>query len=246
MSSMSTEELERAFKAHSRELRVFPYRQLQSTETAADLTQETWRRMLRQRLRKPVENLRTFTSRIGRKLAIDHVHSRASRERHDEGLAYLYEATGHSAELIDTIAASQELEALNAALQRMGEPEQSIFLQCRLQGIAHKEVARELGMSLSSVSWDDYRTMVDLSSPLNEQSTLRGRSVVSYNDANSSIDNVKKEHQLFYGIVEMDLTPNTLATLVTRGMAGQRYLPVKTAASTRCHALLTLPVSGTG
>lgn len=37
MSSMTTEELERAFKAHSRELRVFLYRQLQSSETAADL-----------------------------------------------------------------------------------------------------------------------------------------------------------------------------------------------------------------
>ena len=151
MSSMSTEELERAFKAHSREMRVFLYRQLQSSETAADLTQETWLRMLRQRPSTPVANLRAFIFRIGRNLAIDHVRSRMSRERHDEGLAYLYEVTGESPELIDSVAASQELEVLNAALQRMGEPEQSIFLKCRLQGIPHKEVARELGMSLSSV-----------------------------------------------------------------------------------------------
>ncbi|OLS59554.1 RNA polymerase sigma factor [Pseudomonas putida] len=151
MSSMSTEELERAFKAHSRELRVFLYRQLHSTETAADLTQETWLRMLRQRPRTPVENLRAFIFRIARNLAIDHVRSRASRERHDQGLAYLYEVTGETPELIDTVAASQELETLDAALKRMGEPEQSIFLKCRLQGIAQKDVARELGMSLSSV-----------------------------------------------------------------------------------------------
>ncbi|MDR0280505.1 MAG: RNA polymerase sigma factor [Paucimonas sp.] len=151
MSSMSTEELERAFKAHSRELRVFLYRQLHSTETAADLTQETWLRMLRQRPRTPVENLRAFIFRIGRNLAIDHLRSRASREHHDQGLAYLYEVTGESPELIDTVAAQQELEALDAALKRMGEPEQTLFLKCRLQGMPHKDVARELGMSLSSV-----------------------------------------------------------------------------------------------
>lgn len=62
-------------------------------------------------------------------------------------------------------------------------------------------------------SWDNYRTMLDLSSALNEQGTLRGRTVISYNDANSYMGNVKKENQLFYGIVEMDLTPDTLVTL---------------------------------
>ncbi|MCU1725086.1 TonB-dependent siderophore receptor [Pseudomonas sp. 5P_5.1_Bac1] len=62
-------------------------------------------------------------------------------------------------------------------------------------------------------SWDNYRTLVDLSSALNEQGTLRGRTVISYNDANSYMDNVKKENQLFYGIVEMDLSASTMATL---------------------------------
>jgi len=151
MSGMTTEELERAFKAHARELRVFLYRQLQSTETAADLTQETWLRMLDQRPRKPVDNLRAFIFRIGRNLAIDHLRSRMSRERHDQGLAYLFEVTGESPELVDSVAARQELEALDAAWQRMDEPAKSIFLMCRLQGRAHKEVAAELGVSLSTV-----------------------------------------------------------------------------------------------
>lgn len=62
-------------------------------------------------------------------------------------------------------------------------------------------------------SWDNYRTMLDLSSALNAQGSLRGRTVMSYNDANSYMDNVKKDNQLFYGIVEMDISANTLATL---------------------------------
>ncbi|WP_242672070.1 RNA polymerase sigma factor [Stutzerimonas kirkiae] len=151
MSNMTTEELEQAFKAHARELRVFLYRRLKSMETAADLSQETYLRLLRQPPREPVENLRALIFRIGRNLAIDHVRIRDSRERHDQGLAYLYEVTGESPQLIDLIAADEDLRVLSEAVQRMGEPGRSIFMKCRLQGMAYKDVARELGVSLSTV-----------------------------------------------------------------------------------------------
>ena len=62
-------------------------------------------------------------------------------------------------------------------------------------------------------SWDDYKTMVDLSSPLNEQGTLRGRTVITYNNANSYMDTAKKENQVFYTLLEADLSTDTLATL---------------------------------
>ncbi|MFO2465907.1 TonB-dependent siderophore receptor [Pseudomonas sp. 15FMM2] len=62
-------------------------------------------------------------------------------------------------------------------------------------------------------SWDDYKTMVDLSSPLNEEGTIRGRTVLTYNNANSYLDTAKKENQVFYSIIEADLTENTMATL---------------------------------
>lgn len=151
MSSMTTEELELAFKAHARELRLFLYRQLKSPETAADLAQETYLRMLRQPPRKPVDNLRAFIFRIGRNLAIDHIRSRDTREQHDEGLAYLYEVTGESPELIDTVAAQQELDTLREALERLPSLCQRIFVMARLQGMAHKDIARELQISVSTV-----------------------------------------------------------------------------------------------
>ena len=94
MSSMTTEELEVAFRAHATELRSFLHRQLRNPETAADLTQETYLRLLRQPPRKPVLNLRGFIFKIARNLAIDHARSRQTRERLDEGTAYLYEVTG--------------------------------------------------------------------------------------------------------------------------------------------------------
>jgi RNA polymerase sigma-70 factor (ECF subfamily) len=151
MSSMTTEELELAFKAHAGELRSFLYRQLRNTETAADLAQETYLRMLRQPPRKPVLNLRSFIFRVAHNLAIDHARSRGTRDQHDQGMAYLYEVTGESPELFDVVASQRELESLGEALQRLSAQCQQIFLLCRLQGLPHKEVAGQLGVSVSTV-----------------------------------------------------------------------------------------------
>jgi len=64
MSSMTTEELEVAFRAHATELRSFLHRQLRNPETAADLTQETYLRLLRQPPRKPLLNLAALSLKL--------------------------------------------------------------------------------------------------------------------------------------------------------------------------------------
>lgn len=148
---MTTEELELAFKAHAGELRSFLYRHLRNTETAADLAQETYLRLLRQPPRKPVLNLRGFIFRIARNLAIDHARSRGTRDQHDQGMAYLYEVTGESPELFEVVAAHRELASLAEALQRLPAQCQQIFLLCRLQGMPHKQTAEQLGISVSTV-----------------------------------------------------------------------------------------------
>lgn len=151
MSSMTTEELELAFKAHARALRSFFYRHLKNTETAAELAQETYLRVLRQPPREPVLNVRGFIFRIARNLIIDHARSRETREQHDHGMAYLYEVTGESPELFEVVAAHREMEALAEALKRLPPQCQQIFLLCRLQGMPHKQAAQTLEVSVSTV-----------------------------------------------------------------------------------------------
>lgn len=151
MSSMTTEELEVAFRAHATELRSFLHRQLRNPETAADLTQETYLRLLRQPPRKPVLNLRGFIFKVARNLAIDHARSRQTRERLDEGTTYLYEVTGESPALFDVVVAQQELAAMAHALHRLPTQCQEIFTLCRLQNLPHKEVALQLKVSVSTV-----------------------------------------------------------------------------------------------
>ncbi|MEE1888195.1 TonB-dependent siderophore receptor [Pseudomonas carassii] len=66
---------------------------------------------------------------------------------------------------------------------------------------------------VSAGSWDDYKGMLDVSSPLNGEGTLRNRTVLSYNNANSYLDTAQKENQLFYSVFEADLSADTLVTL---------------------------------
>ncbi len=151
MTSLNTEELELAFRAHATELRSFLHRQLRNPETAADLAQETYLRLLRQPPRKPVLNLRGFIFKIARNLVIDHARSSQIREHLDEGIAYLYEVTGESPELFDVVVAQQDLAAMAHALNRLPVQCQHIFTLCRLQNLPHKEVASQLQVSISTV-----------------------------------------------------------------------------------------------
>ncbi|AYA39589.1 TonB-dependent siderophore receptor [Xenorhabdus nematophila] len=69
--------------------------------------------------------------------------------------------------------------------------------------------------TLGGGSWDKWRTGIDLSGPLNENGTVRGRFVTAYERSNSFIDRDKHEKYPFYGIIEADLTENTLLTIGT-------------------------------
>ncbi|MNO60983.1 Ferric-pseudobactin receptor precursor [compost metagenome] len=71
-------------------------------------------------------------------------------------------------------------------------------------------------------SWDLYRTEVDVSGPLNDSGKLRGRAVGAYQTNNSYVDYYEQEKQVYYGIIEADLTDSTLLTL---GVDYQKYAP---------------------
>lgn len=61
-------------------------------------------------------------------------------------------------------------------------------------------------------SWNYYRAEADMSAPLNEAGSLRGRVVAAYQENDSYIDRLHEKKEILYGIVEADLSPATLAT----------------------------------
>ena len=68
-------------------------------------------------------------------------------------------------------------------------------------------------VSLSAGSWDRYRAMGDVSSPLNASGSVRGRVVAAAQNANSYIDYYSRNTRNLYAIVEADLAPHTLFSL---------------------------------
>lgn len=67
--------------------------------------------------------------------------------------------------------------------------------------------------SLGAGSWDTYRGMGDISTPLTEDGRIRARMVGTYQDGHSYIDGYKPKRKSFYGIIEADLTPDTTVSL---------------------------------
>lgn len=65
----------------------------------------------------------------------------------------------------------------------------------------------------SAGSWSSGSGSLDLGGPLNEAGTLRGRSVLSYEDKGSFTQDTRSKRSLFYGILEADLSPETTLSL---------------------------------
>ena len=71
--------------------------------------------------------------------------------------------------------------------------------------------AKELTGTLSSSygSWNAWNSMADISAPLNADGTVRGRVVVKHESTDSFADLYEKENNLFYGVLDADLTDST-------------------------------------
>lgn len=68
-------------------------------------------------------------------------------------------------------------------------------------------------LTLGAGRWDNYRGELDVGGPVNESGTVRARAVAAYQDKGSHLDRYGRETSTFYGILEADLTQNTLLTL---------------------------------
>ncbi len=100
------------------------------------------------------------------------------------------------------------LKGANGLLTGSGEPGATINL------VRKKPTKNFQGhTTLNGDSWGTYRGELDLSSPLNESGTVRGRFVTTYQDRKSHLDHFLNKSSLFYGVIEADLTPDTLLTV---------------------------------
>lgn len=71
----------------------------------------------------------------------------------------------------------------------------------------------QLKFSASAGSWDTYRSEIDVTGPLTETGNVRGRAGAAYQNNDFFYDTANNEKHLFYGSLELDLSPDTLLTV---------------------------------
>ncbi|MCU7248167.1 TonB-dependent siderophore receptor [Pseudomonas koreensis] len=110
----------------------------------------------------------------------------------------------------DDAASIDRVEIIKGATGLMtgsGDPSATVNL-------IRKKPTKEFKASISGTvgSWDAYRTVGDISGSLTDSGNMRGRFVGAYSDKNSYLDHYSQKKDLFYGILEADLSDDTLLT----------------------------------
>lgn len=125
-------------------------------DAAEDLFQELWMRVT-QRPAGPVGNPLAYLYRAANNLMVDRY--RAERQARVRDRAWS-EARGAGEDIAPdpgaeaTLLAREELRRFDAALSALGERAARCFRRFRLDGIPQKQIAAELGVSLSTVESD--------------------------------------------------------------------------------------------
>jgi len=144
-----------------------------------------------------------------------------------DGGAALIQSTGIGGEtstyypLMD-LAMYDHVEVLRGAdgmFNGYGEPSGSVNL-VRKRPLDHPQLTVES----EAGSWSNYRVTVDGTQPLGFDGAVRGRAVVSYVDRDYFYDTASMQKTTLYGIVEADLTSNTLLS-VGGSFARQNSVP---------------------
>ena len=140
---------------------------------AEDLVQDVWLRAAAS-TNGPIANPRAYLFRVANNLMIDNHRSdnqRIQREKHWS------DARGHAnvanePSIEQSLVARGMLKHAQSVLDDLGEPTTTIFRRFRIDGVAQKSIASELGVSLATVEkhlQKVYRAMLALKKEFNTE-----------------------------------------------------------------------------
>ena len=159
--------LEAVFLEHRATLLRF-LRARGAADAAEDLLQELWLR-IESKPPGPVADPLAYLHRMANNLMLDRYRASNRRERRerdwsDAGSSVLAEASDE-APADERLIAAERLATAEAALQALGPRVDTVFRRFRLDGIGQKQIAAELGVSLTTVEKDlqkAYRALLTL------------------------------------------------------------------------------------
>ncbi|MCK9397499.1 MAG: sigma-70 family RNA polymerase sigma factor [Methylobacter sp.] len=140
-------------KCYDQELRRVMYRRCGCIETAADIVQETYQRMMTSNLWQQAENPRALMHRIAANLATDYERRHKVRNHYVDNVDFIDEEL-QSNDDIDpeqTIAARQRLDKLVEAVNLLPPKCRIVFVLRKFEDLSHAEIAERLGISRNMV-----------------------------------------------------------------------------------------------
>ena len=117
---------------------------------AADLTQDTFVRVIKARTALEIREPRPYLSRIAKGLLIDLIRRRSLEQAYLEALASLPEALQPSLE--EQAILLQALVEIDRLLQGLGPKVKQVFMLSQFDGLTYPQIAEQLNISVRSVN----------------------------------------------------------------------------------------------
>lgn len=138
------------FLRYQNDLLLFLAGKVNCVDTAADLVQETYLRIVRYPEADQVINHQAFIYRIADNLALDHLRARARRDRRDTVVAD-DDLVCRNPEPYTVLSDQQQLEMLEKLIYELPPACRTVFLLCRVEGKSYAQIADELDISPRTV-----------------------------------------------------------------------------------------------
>jgi RNA polymerase sigma-70 factor (ECF subfamily) len=126
-------------------------RRVENASDIEDLVQDVFARMVARDSSEPVEHLNGYILKTASSVLADRARRSAS---HGAGRHVAFDSELHAEEELDPVrvlAAKEDLHAATAALLSLPERTRTIFVLRRLEGRRYRDIAAQLGISVSAV-----------------------------------------------------------------------------------------------
>lgn len=122
-----------------------------SSEDLDDLIQEAYAKVLKAHAAREIAAPKAFFFAVARNLAFDHFRRRAVSVPTLSGGTDELAVLEDDADLFETVSRNQEIELMTEAIQTLPDRCRQVLTLRYVYGLPHKEIAAQLGITLSTV-----------------------------------------------------------------------------------------------